>query len=217
MKENKRVLSAINTKKTTLLIFLIFEVLGMFLIIGVFNKFQHELKDFPIYFKYIFLIFYIVGFIIVDAWFLKNINKLKDLIDIKPLKCIIEDFIVIGHTHDRERRYKIYPVVKSINDNKLYFTYGSYCLSGYNTIYSQMNNSLLNMTIIRKDKTKVEIGDVAYLYLRRNLDFNININSDKNMIYLGKTKIYFNHINDINMFKELHYFEGIIDVENDVQ
>lgn len=56
MKENKRVLSAINTKKTILLIFLIYEVLGMFLIIGVFNKFQHELKDFPIYFKYIFLI-----------------------------------------------------------------------------------------------------------------------------------------------------------------
>lgn len=216
MKENKRILSAINTKKTTLLIFLVFEILWIFLIIGVGIKLQHELEELPLYFKYIFLIFSIVGFIIVDAWFLKNINKLKDLINIKPLKCIVEDFIVIGYKHDGKRGYKIYPVVKSVEDNKLYFTYGSYCLSGYNTIYSQMNNSLLNMAIIRKNKTKVEIGDVAYLYLRRNLDFNIDINSDKNMVYLDKTKIYFNHINDINMFKEFHYFEGIIDVENDI-
>lgn len=207
MEKNKRVLEAIKTKKITSLI--IISYVGLFFCILFFKQF----KDMPIYFKAL-PVGTIIIFILITTTLISN-SKLKDLIYTKPIKCIIEDFIYITYYNDGVK-YDIYPVVKSLEDNKLYFTYGNYCLVGYNTVYAQMNKSLLFKTIYRKDKSKVKIGDEAYVYIRRNLDLNVDINYEKNNVRLGKKKIHYNHVNDkynINVFNNLHYFEGFIDIE----
>lgn len=211
MKKNKRVLEVIKTKKITSLIIISYEILGLIFCILFFKQF----KDMPIYSKALPVGTIIIFILIATQILLISNSKLKDLIYTKPIKCIIEDFIYITYYNDGVE-YHVYPVVKSLEDNKLYFTYGNYCLVGYNTIYAQMNKSLLFKTIYRKDKSKVKIGDEAYVYIRRNLDLNIDINYEKNIVRLNKKKIHYKHENDkynINVFNNLHYFEGFIDIE----
>jgi len=62
-----------------------------------------------------------------------------------------------------------------------------------------MNKTSISVVIYRKDKSIVNIGDTAYLYI----------------VKLNRKKLQINGIlkNNISIFNNLNYFEGLIDIE----
>ena len=78
-----------------------------------------------------------------------------------------------------------------------------------------MNNEYNYLEIFRKDNTKVQVGDTAYLYIKKEFDIKVIIETNNNY-KLTKQKEHFENRNpkyDINILNELNFFEGIIDIE----
>lgn len=80
-----------------------------------------------------------------------------------------------------------------------------------------MNNTLLYKKIIRSDGTEVSIGDICYVYISKKLNTNIELNTEKNIVYINNEKINFINENDnynISVFNNIECFEGLVDFEN---
>ena len=161
----------------------------------------------------------IIIFLVIDiVYYRQLISRVKYFLDKNPIECIIEDFIVVsdgyspqdsnGFTH---KEYKVYPVVKV--NNELFFTYSNYCISRYT---QKLNNRHTDIGIFRKDLSEVKIGDKAYLYIKKKIEVNVDIDVDKNKFKLNKQIEHFNNFNknyNINIIRNLNFFEGIIDIE----
>ena len=81
--------------------------------------------------------------LLIDALFYTiRIHRLNTLSHVQPIKVIVEDFIITAYVDEGRRKYWIYPLVKNVVNQKLYFTYGRYSLSWYSTRYEQTNNVL---------------------------------------------------------------------------
>ena len=135
---------------------------------------------------------------------------------IKPIECVIEDFIIyFDGKHDGKREYRIAPIIRAKNSNKLYFTYGKYSLSYYKSITSRMNRRLIEKTIVRDDWSKVQIGDPVLMYKKSDIFVETAI-IDNNNVKLNNKTIRFSHINnqyDVGIFNKVTFFEGAVDVE----
>lgn len=83
----------------------------------------------------------------------------------------------------------------------------------FNNIYTLNNRKIRSIKVIREDKSVVEIGDKAYLYVKRNIYPNIKI-MDKFVIIDYLKYSLMNKNLDINIFNKVIFFEGLIDVEN---
>lgn len=82
----------------------------------------------------------------------------------------------------------------------------------FNNIYTLNNRKIRSIKVIREDKSVVEIGDKAYLYVKRNIYPNIKI-MDKFVIIDYLKYSLMNKNLDINIFNKVIFFEGLIDVE----
>lgn len=204
-------------KQTKISFFVIPVILLIFLIVMylILNDSIHELINRLPLINYFVVGIYVLIIVILAIATTMEIKKLKDLLYVKPIKCIIEDFVYIAYSDDGKRNYDVYPIVKNLDDNKLYFSFGHYLYKHYNTIFYGMGSHVVNKQIYRKDASIVKIGDVAYLYKRKDVDINVRINKDKNRVYLNRKKIYFiSDKHDIEIFNNLKFFEGILDIEN---
>lgn len=214
--QNKNILNIIKTKLIAFLIIFISQIIALLLLNVLFSEFFEEINI-----RAIILLILLILFIIVDIVFYKmHISRAKYFLNTTPIECIIEDFVLVsyGYTEDsqgfRRKDYRLYPIVKA--NNQLFFTYDDYCISHYTQTYTRINNTYTDIAIFRKDKSKVNIGDRAYLYIKKKIEVNVDIDVDKNRFKLNKQIEHFNNFNknyDINIMKNLNFFEGIIDIE----
>lgn len=215
-KQNKNILNIIKTKLIALLIIFTSQIITLLLLNVFFSKLFEEINI-----RTIILLISSILFVIVDIVFYKmHISRAKYFLNTTPIECIIEDFVLVsyGYTEDSQgissKNYRLYPIVKA--NNQLFFTYDDYCICHYNQSYTRVNNIYTNIAIFRKDKSKVNIGDKAYLYIKKQIDVNVEIDVEKNTFRLNKQIEHFNNFNknyDINIMKNLKFFEGIIDIE----
>lgn len=211
--KNQNIINIIKAKSIALIIFSIIELFAIILLCSFLGP-DEEL------FINLFVIAYIsISLIMIITFYRMHISRALYFIDKDPIECTIEDLVLVSYGYSdsggiSRKDYRLYPVVKA--NNELYFTYGNYCISHYNQTYSRMNDSYIDICIHRKDWSKVNIGDTAYLYIKKNLDIKVDIDVEKNQYKLNKQVEYFNNFNkiyDINLMKNLNYFEGIIDIE----
>lgn len=214
--QNQNIKDILRNKWIALLIILIMQIISIFIFYFVSNVFFEERNI-----KMHILLFGLTICIITFAVFYKmHISRVNFLLNVEPIECIIEDFIRVSYGYidtigaRKKKDYRLYPVVKV--KNELFFTYGDYCISHYNQIYTRMNKTVTDIAIFRKDKSKVEIGDKAYLYIKKKIDVNVEVDTEKNKYKINKQKEYFHNFNknyDIEIVKKLNFFEGLIDIE----
>lgn len=215
-KQNKNILNIIKTKLVAFLIIFTSQIITLLLLNVLFSVFFEEINI-----RAIILVIPSILFLITDIVFFKmHINRAKYFLDKTPIECIIEDFVLVsyGYTENsqgfKRKDYRLYPIVKA--NNQLFFTYDDYCISHYKQSYIRINNTYTNIEIFRKDNSKVNIGDKAYLYIKKKIDVNVDIDVEKNTFRLNKQIEHFNNFNknyDINIMRNLNFFEGIIDIE----
>lgn len=227
MKKNINIKKAIKKFELVLIFLIIIQVISFFIFRSIFFNNIEMFSDIPIDFntlKIIITSVFIVICIIVDIIYMyQHIYKRKSLINSEARECIIEDFIITYYVNSSSDNidYQIEPVIRDIKTNKIYFTYSDYNLSYYNSVESRSGKSIVNKQIYRKDKSFVNVGDKAYFYIRKILDVNVDIDSNKNVIYLktknSKSKMRYKHVNqkyNINDVKDFIFFEGIVEVED---
>lgn len=215
-KQNKNILNIIKTKLIALLIIFTSQIITLLLLNIFFSKLFEEINI-----RTIILLISSIIFVIVDIVFYKmHISRAKYFLNTTPIQCIIEDLVLVSYGYNEDsqgvssKNYRLYPIVKA--NDQLFFTYDDYCISHYNQSYTRVNNTYTNIAMFRKDKSKVNIGDKAYLYIKKQIDVNVEIDVEKNTFRLNKQMEHFNNFNknyDINIMKNLKFFEGIIDIE----
>lgn len=167
--------------------------------------FINSFEDVQIYIVYLFKTVFSVFYLIAVGILFRRIFKIWRARKVKPIKCIVRDFIKVVHV---DKMDSVFLILEGYDDYKLYFTYRDhefplFTFSG-------------GVKRIRKDGSEVKIGDIVYIYIVKNLEEKIEFDCDKNVIYLDKIKYSFNHENDdydIQIMKDLNCFEGIIDIE----
>ncbi len=211
-KQNKNILNIIKTKIIAFFIIFMLQIVQLLFLNFLLGELSEEINI-----KILIFAFSAIIFVIVDIVFYKmHISRAKYFLNTTPIECIIEDFILVsyGHTENGRKNYKLYPIVKA--NNELFFTYGNYCISHYNQMYTRINNTYTDIAIFREDKSKVNIGDKAYLYIKNKIEVSVDIDVDKNKFKLNKRIEHFHNFNknyDITIIRNLNFFEGIIDIE----
>lgn len=208
-----------------LIILIIFQFLFLSIVYIFLGKFSSEIGSSDTDFLLIrkeFLVIGLIIFIFIDIYFyIKFIYRISKLTNVEPRKCIIEDFIIYPYGVEKrngitKKDYRISPLVKDLEDNELYFTYGNYSLSYYSFIKTSINNET-SIKIYRRDGTRVEIGDIAFFYIRKKVNIDVDIDKSNNIIALNNKKMKYIHSNekyDINIFNRINFFEGTIEVED---
>lgn len=206
-------------KRTNFIAFLsmvVFQAVMLIMIKKVIDVLRYELQMEDYVYYAIFAVLAIC-FILTDAYFYKKrIYKVNCLSAERPLRCTIEDLVAYAHPGFGKRSYRIYPILKNTDTGELMFTYDKYWLGGYQTRYMYVNNRPTHARIFRSDNSIVKVGDVAEVYVLKPLPVQVTINERRNMVKLNRFKMKFVHENenyDINVFNELRYFEGLVDVE----
>lgn len=107
--------------------------------------------------------FVIVGiFAAADASFVFNrIFLLRRLLDKTPVRCRLEDIFLMPYKDDKKIRYVPYPIVRSLEDHKLYLTYGEYSLLGFTAVFNYSDRRNIQCAVYKDDKTPVRLGDIV--------------------------------------------------------
>lgn len=177
------------------------------------------LKEFAVQ-EFIHKVIMITVFIIytsVDLYFLYNrIILLKQLLDEPPVKCTLEDIFLIPYKEDKKRRYSPFPIVRSIEDNKLYLAYDKYSLMDFTAKFNYSDRKNVYCALYRADGRPVRFGDVVDMYMLKSVNIPVSINKSKNTVKLKGRKLYFYHVNDkieIHVFKDITFYKGAIDLD----
>lgn len=170
-----------------------------FIVVGVLFKFLLN-NNMPKIFIYIISLFLIVHFFryCYSIWY-DYIDTFSMALDNEPIKCEVVDIIglreredidmikLLGNSLDpdvvmqmiekhksNDRVLKAYLLLKSLDDGKLYFSYGSYLL-GTNFKYKRLsfdnNSCCIPYTCLKPNKEAFKKGDIvkAYIYLDNNM------------------------------------------------
>lgn len=164
--------------------------------------------------------------------------KQKEILNtIEPLTGIIEDFLIIKHiTYENyEKDYKkVYfsflPIVRCIENDKLYITYHPYCYSLEDVSYTYNPLKPLKFTLMGPNGEPMNIGNKVFLYIVKEL--NIPLLKEKNQIYLNnnlysyagtiensihhqlKDECYTVKTDGFILTQNIITFEGLIDTDN---
>ena len=141
-------------------------------------------------------------------------SKTRLMSEVKPLDCVVEDFLISSYYRKNKRHYKITPIMREISTGELYCTFGVYDMSFYASSWSQNGNSPLSIRILRSDGSAVELGDPIRVYVKRNVEANVETDGSR-YAFDGRWNE-FNNVNNaygIQIVHTLHFFEGIVDVE----
>lgn len=146
-------------------------------------------------------------------------SKTRLMLEVKPLDCVVEDFLISSYYRKHKRHYKITPVMREVSTGELYCTFGVYDMSFYASSWSQNGNSPLSIRILRSDGSAVELGEPIRVYVKRNVEVNVETDDadDGSSRYAFDGRWHeFNNVNDacgMQIVHALHFFEGIVDVE----
>lgn len=198
-----------------LLVIVITQLLAMALLNALLNEFCE--KPYVIFAKQVILTLAVVICVVVDLFFFHNkISLLKSLSGKKPIRCVIDDILFVQHKDDGRMRYTPYLIVRSVETNKRYFTYGKYSLLGLTASISYGRGRIIACTIYKKGMIPVVIGDSIDVYVYKTLDLPVWVDEEKNVIKLKNEKLIFYHANDkihISVFNNIILFKGAIDVD----
>lgn len=128
------------------------------------------------------------------------------------MECVIEDYLIIKYGS----RYMLSPILKNIVTNELYYTFDKYDLSLIIKAYAKKPDALSEMKIMRIDKTEVQIGDRALIYIKRYIDPKLHIEPNDDHYYIDGENVPFRNMNpkyDISVMNDVKFFEGVIDIE----
>lgn len=157
--------------------------------------------------------------IAVDLYYLfTRVILLRLLLTRQPVKCRLEDILLIDYKEDQRTRYAPFPIVRSIKDSRLYLAYDKYSLLGFNAKFNYSDKEKITCTIYREDGTSVKLGDTVEMYVMKILDIPVSVDESRNTVKLKNKKIRFRHVNNttgINMFKQMIYFQGAVSVDTD--
>lgn len=204
---NENIANGLKKVRILYYVFITFQVITI-VIMGL------KLKEDTFFFGLILGAFFLYLLIDILIYFFQ-IHKRKKLLNVLPIRCILEDFVVSYYS---KKKFDVYPIVKDSNNN-LYFPYHN--VSNYATVYTTVNYKY-NFKIIRKDKSELKIGDTVYLYKDKDLDVNVKIEKNTVKIYKNKISnllIKYNHHNDnydIDVFNKMIYYEGAIEIEKNI-
>lgn len=218
MRVNKSIKRIQRTHMLALFLIIIFQILSLYFVNLFLTFFSTEMEQ-HFFSTFKLVVFAILGgvFVISDSYFLyKKIIKLRPLMCKVPIKCKIEDFLLFSYIDDGRKKYEIYPIIKSMQDDKLYLSYGANALSKFNTRTFYKNNSLLDFVVYTRDRKPLNIGDTVYMYSLKILDVTVDIDETKNKVKINNKTIPFNHINEslkISIFKNMIFFQGIVDTQ----
>lgn len=136
------------------------------------------------------------------------------LTHIRAMRCILEDIFFVKYTDEGQAKYKPYLMVRGVENQQLYMTYGKGDLIGFNSTYSYAGNALLSHQIKKENGTVLQIGDYVDLYILRPVKMNVLI-EEKNVTLNGKKKPFI-HISDAtttDVFQKMNYVQGAIDID----
>lgn len=209
------------TYKILVIVLTVLEIftLGFFMFIFAVQaqSFDGSMEESIKFIRSLFLIGIPIIAITVDiAIYISLKNKINLISNTEPVSCVVEDFLITSYSRDHRRHYKINPVLKNVKTGELLCTFGIYNMSAYTIVQATNVNSLMAISIIRSDKSVVEIGDKVQVFIKEFVDLNVRIDSD-DTYYLNNKKNKFNHGNskyDISILNGLHFFKGFIDVEH---
>lgn len=150
-----------------------------------------------------------------DGYLLRRIYRTKKLLKVIPVKCVVEDFIITNRRHDRKKHYHVNLLIRDPDNGQLYFTYGPHSLSFYNSVYIQSGQKLSKISILRKDRTQVQLGDVVWLYILKEAKVSVKIKINR-LLLNGKEFSYENVNPEISTesFQQVRFVEAAVDVEN---
>lgn len=223
MKMNQNIVKA--AKK--ILILVLFLLIGQLVLLIAANSFLESFLE-GFYFhvdtikliKRVVIVFLLFAIVISTASLTRRAYKIYSLARIQPQKCIVEDIMLFGYMSDGERRYKAFLLLKDEKSDKLYFTFDEYSLSFYTFSYKKMNRMLVDVNVRRKDGSSVEIGDVVYMYKKRDVQVDVYTDPRNNELRVKKRKIYFQNISkkyDSSIFHNVYFYEGAVEVEEFAQ
>lgn len=133
-----------------------------------------------------------------------------------PVRCRVEDILLVGYTDDGRRKYSPYPILRAMDSGRLFLAFEDDVLLGYRTRSDYRNNDLRNFRIYRKDWTPVELGDPADLYPLKILDVPISVDEAQGTLMIKNKRIPLYHRNkeiDIAAFRKITFFCGVVDVD----
>lgn len=155
----------------------------------------------------------------IDIYFLiANIIIPKTTLNKAPIKCHIEDIMLIGYRNDDRIKYEPFPIVRSLANNKLYFAYGNYSLMGFKHRIVRIGNTITECALYNETGDSIGIGDTVNVYILKEVNPSVAVNSEKNTVKLNQKKCRFIHINeqiDISVFERITYFKGVVDLDTD--
>lgn len=217
VEKNQNIVKAIRKWRIVLFFFVIWQIL-LFVVLNVFvSKFAVNIdldaKTIGYLQKAVVVIVLIIA-MIQDIFFLHRIHRTKALLRVQPIKCVVEDFIINSYRRDGKTAYHVYLLLKDMASNSLYFTYGSYSLSFYNHTVIRSGYDLLEANIFRKDGSSVNLGDFAWLYIRKPIQITVK-DDGEGLLLNGKKFAYRNVNNNFSPhdFFKLQFVEGAVDVE----
>lgn len=216
MRFNKSIRKIQQTHGVALLLLVVLQTISLFFINLFLSFFLSEtICEFPL--QPMVLAFMGCIFVICDIFFVcKKIIRLQPLIYRTPVKCKIEDFMLIAYTDEGKRKYRAYPIIRSMQDNQLYLSYGADALSNFNFNAHYINNTIVDFSVYTRNKMELKIGDAVNMYSLKILDVSVVIEQTNNRIRLNGKKLPFHHVNNalgINAFKDMVFFRGIVDKE----
>ena len=109
--------------------------------------------------------------------------------------------------------------MRGLDDDNLYFTFGDYSASYYNTRYVNLKTTSLGISAYRKDRTPVELGDIVHIYICNMIDVLVDVDYVKNTVKLDGKKYGYKNANenyDASIFQRVRFFVGAVDIENDI-
>lgn len=225
MQVNKNIERALNQGKTILKFFIVFQIISMLIMYAIVSSFSFSdtsgedtsiiSKLFPCMLMGVAALVYIR--MDVALWKLK-ISRLENLLYTKPIKCVVEDIVAECYRHDGKKRYKAKFLVRGLDDDKLYFTFGDYSASYYNTRYVNLKTTSLGISAYKKDRTPVELGDIVHIYICDMLNVSVDVDYGKNTVKLDGKKYVYKNANenyDARVFENVRFFAGVVDIESD--
>lgn len=156
----------------------------------------------------------------VDIYFLINrVILLRHLLNKTPIKCRLEDIFFIGYRDDKRMRYVPFLIVRSIEDQRLYLTYDRYSLLDYTKTINYSDKENIYCTLYKSNGVPVRLGDMVEMYMLKEVSVPVSIDRYKNTVKLKGRKIYFRHMNDrvdIDVFRNITFFKGAIDLDEGI-
>lgn len=159
-------------------------------------------------------IFALLGsiFVILDLVFLcSKVFAMISLSKQEPIKARIEDIFFVGYTDDGRKKYNAYPIVRSLDGDQLFLTYGKYAMARFNAKIVYMNNSIMEAELSRGYNKTLGIGDVVEVYISKVITKTVKVDVD--FVTIGRQRLPFIHQNQHISIKDMHtvtVFKGVV-------